>query len=192
MTCVSTIRSKIYDRFNSSQKHKNKYYGFSSEDDYAAYYTAMYLIDDAHLALSEHRSKGFSRSSGLAYLELWGVLQTVIIQQDAIMELYRALTGEKPNKVMLGGSWKEIRDLRNEISGHPISSGYGKSRSFLGRGFGNYHYIQYERYNVSGQATELGMPISSPEIHLGALLDCYYRHATIVLYCAYRQMRKTW
>lgn len=180
---VSAVRMKIHERFETSALREN---GFSDDDEFAAYYTAKFLIDDAQCALDAHRKRGFSSDFGLAYAELWGVLQSVVIQQDSILEIYKSFFGKCPSKMTLGSAWYEIRNLRNEIGGHPIASGNGKYRSFLGRNFGDYTVLQYEKYEISTRDS------SYPEIALGHMIDSYQRRAAIILYLAYRKMRTKW
>src|SRR6056297_1133507 len=93
MRTVGDIREVIYDYFQNSQRKSQQFCGFFSEDDYAAYYTSMYLIQDTDEALWVHRDSGFCQDALRAYLEYWGLMQAVIIQQDAICELFRAITG---------------------------------------------------------------------------------------------------
>lgn len=134
------------------------------EDAFAAYYTSMYLIQDTAESLMAHRQSGFSADPMKAYIELWGILQAVIIQQDAIDEL-AATVGATPEKVRAQTHAAELRDFRDIIAGHPSARfrGTPRSRSFLGRGFGSYSSIMYERYlpdkgKVEHPTVDLGDP----------------------------------
>ncbi len=86
-------------------------------DAYAAYYTAMYLIQDTGEAIYTHARQGFAASSMAAYIEFWGVMQATQIQQDAIVELHRTIVGPQPRLSKAG--MEEARDFRNLVAGHP-------------------------------------------------------------------------
>ena len=53
----------------------------------------------------------FSTDPMRAYLQFWGVMQAIFIQQDAISELYRVIMGTKLN-VLPGSHWAKLRDVR--------------------------------------------------------------------------------
>jgi len=61
---------------------------------------------------------GLSKEPGGFILVLYGVLQAVIVNQDALNELHRVFMGGPfiPAKL---SAWREIRTLRNLIAGHP-------------------------------------------------------------------------
>jgi len=54
----------------------------------------MYLLQDTSESLYVHRIKGFANDPHEAYIEFWGVMQAIFIQQDAISELYEAVTSK--------------------------------------------------------------------------------------------------
>lgn len=192
MTTVGDIREVIYDHFQDSQRKSQRFCGFCSDDDYAAYYTSMYLIQDTHEALLVHRDSGFSQDPVLAYLEYWGVMQAVFIQQDAICELFGAITGMAIKSNSITGAWEEVRRLRNATAGHPAHTGQSKTRAFMGRSFGSYDELQYECRSIDAEHDDPLACISHPVIDLGRLLDRYQRQAAALMYCAYREMRKKW
>ena len=66
--------------------------------------------------------RGFSSDPWLAYIEFWGVMQAIFIQQDAIKEIYEAVIGSKLQISKQSGWWK-VREIRNLCAGHP-----GKTR----------------------------------------------------------------
>lgn len=186
MRSVGEVREAIYDYFQASARSKTPFCGFRDEDAYAAYYTAMYLIQDAGEAMWEHRSSGFSTKPLTAYLEYWGLMQSVIVQQDSICELYWAITGNRIKPEQVGGAWTEIRALRNLTAGHPVNSNYGELRAFMGRAFGGYSRLIYEQYSVAQKK------ITHPSVDLAQLLDRNESRSAAFLRCALREMRKIW
>src|SRR5690606_15984042 len=135
--------------------------------------TSMYLLQDTTESLMVHRSKGFSSDPFEAYIEFWGVMQALFIQQDSISELYEAVIGSALDARNLA-SWQELRKLRNVCAGHPAKkdrpNASSLSRTFMGRSFGNYSAIGYEQW-------QRGSSISHPVVDLGALIDRYTTEA---------------
>ncbi len=180
---VLEARGKIYDYFHKSPeiiKNHNKF---------AAYYTAMYLIQDTGEALTYHRGQGFSQNPFQAYIEFWGVMQAVYIQQDAILELYRAVTGQKLN-IACDSKWMKIRCMRNILAGHPSNQGETDriKRTFLGRNFGDYQSIEFETWDEqmeqnfgastsidvgNEEVSQLLSHVHHGKLKLGDLIDAY-------------------
>jgi hypothetical protein len=138
----------------------------------------MYLLQDSTESLWKHRETGFNADELLAYIEIWGVLQAIIIQQDAIAAIYKELTAKELN-VPQGTKWMEIRNVRNLYSGHPVNKGEQKNnkkeknieRSFMGRDFGGYDELTVEVWNKKKGKTEFR------KIKLGELIDDYASEA---------------
>jgi hypothetical protein len=83
----------------------------------------MYLIQDTGESIQSHMKRGFSSDAWLAYIEFWGVMQTIFIQQDAIKELYEAVIGSKL-QIDKDSDWSKIRDDKSSIDiRYPRGSG---------------------------------------------------------------------
>ncbi|NPT41248.1 hypothetical protein GNZ12_07940 [Paraburkholderia sp. 1N] len=188
MKTIAQRRNEIYDYFHASSACQAFFYASGSEDDYAAYYTSMYLLQDSTECLLAHRVRGFPLDEPLqAYLEFWGVLQAVIIQQDAIAELSRVVLKQAFTAKHLT-AWQVLRDLRNECAGHPAKKDRPRPtvvRSFMGRGFGDYRSIKYERW-------EKGSGRTYPTVALGQLIDDYSIEAGSQLASVLNAMRTRW
>ena len=119
---------------------------------YAAYYTSMYLIQDTGEAILPDMHRGFSPDPMLAYIEFWGVMQAICIQQDAIFELHDAVVGTTP-KIGPSSHWAILRDVRNLCAGHPANRSHKvpTQRAFMGRNFGTYSNITYEVWDARTQ-----------------------------------------
>jgi hypothetical protein len=100
----------------------------------------MDILDDTALALHSYVSHGHS-DQGLAYLEAFGVLQALTIQQDAVRKLHEILTGASINLEAAYPELKEVRDIRVRVAGHPVE------------GKGGSHFMI--RYTVSKGGFEL-------------------------------------
>ncbi len=82
------------------------------------------VIGDTELAIAAYIHKEFSQNTGANYLAVYGLLQTLFLQQDALFHLCEALGIGDPrdNYPRL----KEIREDRNASVGHPTKLKRGK------------------------------------------------------------------
>jgi len=188
MQWIATRRDEIYNYFHGSASCQQFFFAAAQEERYAAYYTSMYLLQDTTESLMAHRAKGFSSDPFKAYIEFWGVMQALFIQQDSISELYEAVTGA-PLKTNNLSWWRSLRTLRNACAGHPAKKERPKtsplSRTFMGRGFGDYSAVTYEQWQSGGS-------ISHPTIDLGALIDSYATEAESQLAAVLQFMKQQW
>jgi len=188
MLRIATRREEIYNHFHGSAACQQFFFAAAQEERFAAYYTSMYLLHNTTESLMMHRSKSFSSDPFEAYIEFWGVMQALIIQQDSISELHEAVTGSRlePSKL---ASWQSLRTVRNICAGHPAKKNLPKtspvSRTFMGRGFGDYSAITYEQWQSGGS-------ISHPAVDLGALIDSYSTEAEVQLTAVLQSMKRQW
>jgi hypothetical protein len=182
------IRSEIYDHFHASPAGPAHFFLADNADAYAAYYTSMFLIQDTGEAIWTHMKSDFSPLPLTAYVEFWGIMQAVVIQQDAILQLCQAVVG-KPAKIRTESCWTRVRDIRNLCAGHPSNRSHGvlgPQRTFLGRKFGNYREIRYELWDSSNGTT------THPHFDLRALIEGYDHEARDVLQSVLSEMRSRW
>ena len=198
MDKILETRQEIYDYFQSNNACQEFFLNSSNKERYVAYYTSMLLIKNATESLWDHRNKGFSPDPPEAYLEFWGVMQAIIIQQDSIGELYWAVKSQKLDWNDLE-SWKKIREIRNICAGHPAKidrpSDKPLKRTFMGPSFGNYslfHYEQWEKPMTSSKSEYILNNITHPEIKLGTIVDDYSEEAANKLREILQSMKKQW
>ncbi|MBW2609691.1 MAG: hypothetical protein JRC68_05025 [Deltaproteobacteria bacterium] len=198
MENIAEIREKIYNYFHKNKDFHNFFFDDAQEERYAAYYTSMYLLKNTTESLLVHREKGFSSDPLEAYIEFWGIMQAIIIQQDSMLELYEAVTGTKLNSKSLT-SWQELRFLRNTCAGHPAKRVFTMStpltRTFMGRNFGGYSSLTYERWKKSkskGPSSSSLGNISHPQVELGNLIDSYEKEAAEKMAEILKFMEREW
>lgn len=153
--------------------------GFNTNDQYIAFCAAKDWIQDTAEAIQIHRNHGFSQEPHKAYLEFWGILQSVFVQQDAINQLEYAFTGQKEidrSKDWYPG-WREIREMRNLAVGHPTNKGGNNKentiRCVTGRQEKSYASIPLTIYEGSRHYIK--------HLNLGELLDAYDLEAAQIL-----------
>lgn len=185
MNLILNVRSAIYSQFHGSSALSVL---GQRDDDFAAYYTPMYLMQDTGEALQQHMTNDFSLDPWTAYLEFWGVMQAIIIQQDAIFELHRVVVGSLP-LIKPSSAWSQLRDTRNVCAGHPANRAHGvpaPQRSFMGRSFGNYNHVTYEMWDAATKET------THPTFNLRKMIGEYDKEGSQILVGVLTAMKSKW
>jgi hypothetical protein len=185
---IAKSREEIYNCFHQSAGCAKFFFDPAQGERYAAYYTSMYILQDTTESLMAHRAKGFSSDPLVAYIEFWGVMQALFIQQDSISELHVAVTGGRLQTDKLT-SWQSLRTVRNICAGHPAKKDRPTAspicRTFMGRQFGGYSGFTYEQWQSGGG-------ISNRTVQLGALIDGYADEAQVQLAAVLQSMKQQW
>ncbi len=83
--------------------------------------TALDIIDDAESALTAYTDNDFPTQTGEKYLRIYGAMQGLFLQQDALLDLIKAIHPAK--KISVKDILKDIREARNASVGHPTRLG---------------------------------------------------------------------
>src|SRR5438552_140615 len=86
------------------------------------------VIGDTDLAIKAYTNKECGTSKGATYLAVYGLLQALFMQQDALMNLGESLGID--DKIENYPRLKEIREIRNVSIGHPTRHNRKKSTSY--------------------------------------------------------------
>jgi hypothetical protein len=125
---LSNLISTIRDYINKPRKQ------YRLLKDLGAWHqlcSSMDIIQDIELALDAALTLDGKITEGKCYLNIFGTLQALFVQQDAIYDLAEALNISIPKESIL----KNIRDIRNDSIGHPTKRKSGKSFHFIVRAF---------------------------------------------------------
>jgi hypothetical protein len=129
--------------------------------------------------------EGFSRDPMRAYIEFWGVMQAIVIQQDATYQLHTAVVGVPPHDSQIGPAWRDLREKRRLCAGHPAHRTHRvPARTFMGRGFGNYDRIWFELWDAHTEE------ITHPVFNLRTMILDYDGEASRILNNALSRMRQ--
>jgi len=93
--------------------------------------SSLDVIEDSDLAIDAYLNREFSKDDGEKYLRLYGVLQALFLQQDAVTNFCESLG--LPNDLITDPKLKEIRAIRNDSIGHPTKRGKYKSYHYISR-----------------------------------------------------------
>lgn len=92
---------------------------------------SMDLISDTEDAISAYEQKEYGENKSAHYLAIFGLMQAWFVQQDAVKHLAEAL--DSPIVLKNYPHLEKIREIRNDLAGHPTKRGFKKLHS--------YHYI---------------------------------------------------
>ncbi len=90
-------------------------------DDWHTLCAAMDALGDTALALQEFETNGLGLLPGERYLRLYGFMQAIFLQQDAIKKVADLLR-TRPLVIPDHTGWSELRELRNLSAGHPLEN----------------------------------------------------------------------
>jgi len=84
------------------------------------------FIGDTEIAIAAYNQTSEPKEDGGKYLFVYGILQTLFLQQDAVRNLYESLELDyRPDPTL-----DKIREIRNDSVGHPTKRGGGQGRAF--------------------------------------------------------------
>ena len=128
------MNSPLYERINEiykliSESHKRH---ILQQDELSRLmlYSCLDTIEETEIALESFLKSDTNDSNvGGNYLRIYGVLQGLFIQQDAVKNLHEALKIPYTIDPLL----KEIREIRNNAVGHPTNRGNKEAFNFINR-----------------------------------------------------------
>jgi len=151
MTRVPDLEQEIRDLINAPRKH------LAIRQDPAEFLklcSCLDVIGDTELAFDAYSEMSDDSPPGSSYILAYGFLQALVVQQDAVRNLYEALRLRLPSEP--DPQLKAIREVRNDAIGHPTKRGGGKGRSFS--------YISRPSISQSGFQLMTWQPKETPTI----------------------------
>lgn len=124
MKSISNLEGEIRDLINHPRK---RYFLLKDPAQWYKLCSSMDAIGDTEIAIDSYlESLNKPAQTGELYIFLYGILQVLFVQQDAVKHLNEALELKyEPNK-----SLEAIREIRNDSIGHPTKRGGGKGHAF--------------------------------------------------------------
>jgi hypothetical protein len=127
MTQAQELEHDIRGLINAPRKHTLL---LADRVAWAKLCSSLDVIGDTELALEAYmRRTAGPQDTGELYLLMYGVLQVLYVQQDAVRHLAEALGVPYTRSTALSA----VRNTRNDATGHPTSSSYGKAFNFISR-----------------------------------------------------------
>lgn len=95
--------------------------------------SSLDVIGDTACAISSYINDSFPNDDGLKYIYIYGILQSLFLQQDSLKHLSCALLLINEKDYKANDELEKIRNIRNEAIGHPTNKGGGKSFHYISR-----------------------------------------------------------
>jgi hypothetical protein len=123
MKTIAELEHEIRDFINNPRKQ----YGlFQRAAAWNMLCSCLDFIGDIELAIAAYDRVSEPEEDGAKYLFVYGILQTLFLQQDAVCNLCEALELDyRPDPTL-----EKIREIRNDSIGHPTKRGGGQGRAF--------------------------------------------------------------
>lgn len=90
-------------------------------------WTSLDVIEDSQIAIDDYTNLSEFSSNEKGYLYIYGILQALYLQQDALCNLNKALFEQSIDFKINYPELYNIREIRNNSIGHPTDRGNGKS-----------------------------------------------------------------
>ena len=103
--------------------------------------SSLDVIEDTNLAIDSYIKDDFPKSEGNKYLRVYGILQALFTQQNAVGHLFESLS--TPCNIKDYQDLLAIRNIRNESIGHPTKKGRKKESK-------TFHFISRPTISTSG------------------------------------------
>ncbi len=118
--------------------------------DYERVFTSIDLIEDSQDAIEEFGNIPETNFQKRSTLYIYGVLQSLYCQQDGLFNLYKTITKASTKNVYemfkLYSFTAEIRNVRDDIAGHPTDRKKGKEFYFIAKGSNSKYNFSYAGY----------------------------------------------
>jgi len=109
---ITERERKIRDFINSPRRQSTL---LNKREDWNKLCSSLDLIGDTELAIAAYPSLCKTEGNGAAYLIVYGIMQTLLLQQDAAKQIAEVLG----IKIKFPKELQRIRIIRNSTAGHP-------------------------------------------------------------------------
>jgi hypothetical protein len=146
-------------------------------------------LGDTQLAADEYLAGHVNATStGLVYLALYGILQVLVVQQDALKELADAL---KLNRD-LPETLRLVREARNASTGHPTSYRHGKYSNTINRSSMSLGGFELYRWAHEGEPEIIDIRVADLAREQREIIALLLEDAALALENEEREHRKRW
>lgn len=133
----------------------------NSETEYVKAFTSLDVIDDCQNAIEEFENITGNSIQERSTLYIYGVLQALYCQQDGLFHLYKAISNvQMKNCYELFNEFNfahEIREVRDDIAGHPTNRKNGKEHYFIAKGSNTKDKFTYIGYTPAFRKVDVDL-----------------------------------
>ena len=127
-TCLHTLKVEIEDLISHNRTQSEL---IEDSSNWLRFRSSLDVIADTQLAIEAFKIEelGDSLINGFGYLQIYGLMQSLFLQQDAVKNMAKSLSIDYE----LTPELKNIRSLRNDAIGHPTDRNNGQYFCFIVR-----------------------------------------------------------
>lgn len=135
----------------------------SNSTDHKRAFTSLDVIEDCQNAIEEYKSLEEENFQDRSTLYIYGVLQSLYCQQDGIFNLYRTIMDSNLKEHEINILFdiysfsKTIRNVRNDIAGHPTNRNKGKEFYYIAKGNNTKYKFTYAGYTPEFKAVNVDL-----------------------------------
>lgn len=142
------------------------YFFPNKKDLFTKIFTSIDVIEDTQGAIDEFQNIPDNIIPKRTTLYIYGVLQAMYCQQDGVQHLYQSIFEEnKANKEKISINSlfdkfkidKQIREIRNDIAGHPADRNNGKAFYFIAKGSNTKTKFTYAGYTPEFKTVDVNL-----------------------------------
>jgi len=124
MSTISELERELRDFINAPRRHRELY---ANEHLFGQLCSSLDVMGDTEAAMDEYLATVRAEApSDESYLRIYGILQALYLQQDALQHLAESLGVQ----YSLPENVHQIREVRNDAVGHPTRRGRGPGKAF--------------------------------------------------------------
>lgn len=137
----------------------HNFYNIPDELKYNQTFTSIDLIEDSQIAIEEFEKIETTGIEGRSTLLIYGLLQSFFLQQDGLYSLYKSIVDnniKQKDFFDLFSFEQEIRDVRNDIAGHPTNR-KNSEYYFIAKGATTKYRFTYAGYTPEFRKVEVDL-----------------------------------
>ncbi|MEX0314633.1 MAG: hypothetical protein AB3N18_10675 [Allomuricauda sp.] len=142
-------------------------------------FTSLDVIEDAQEAIKAYQLLPQFHANSGGYLYIYGLMQSLFLQQDGVLSLHKALFDKNINLKQQFPKLQSIREHRRLSVGHPTNSTKGKSKAFtylirMSLNKKEFKYLtHYPEQNDDSEHIEVDVEelIKNQELEISIILD---------------------
>lgn len=160
MSQIDDLEQSLRDLINAPKRHTELR---CDEHRFSQLCSALDVVGDTEAALAAYLNADPAKSSvGERYLRTYGLLQVLVVQQEAVQHIAESLSLDYSRPQDL----QEIREIRNDAVGHPSRRGPAPGRAF--------NHISRQKLSHKGfdlLTFQPGSPTAHSSIDLPSLIE---------------------
>ncbi|MGH1384445.1 hypothetical protein [Kordia sp.] len=139
----------------------HNFYNIPDQLNYNQTFTSIDLVEDSQIAIEEFENIDIDGIQGRSTLLIYGLLQSFFLQHDGLFYLYKCIVNrniKRDDFFNLFSFDKNIREVRNDIAGHPTNR-HSSEFYFIAKGTTTKYEFTYAGYTPEFRTVDVDLKI---------------------------------